>query len=188
MNKFVPAMLSAAVAAALISLPGLGIAQSSNVAQSPNPVTTAARSSIERSSRIMAEAAEKMPANKYSFQPTPGSRTFGALMLHIGNSNRAFCHWLTGAPAAPRNSLTATSPKAQLVASLKSSFVYCNRAMANFNDSKLGGQVPFFGHRTMSAAAELIAFTGDLADHYSQQAAYLRANGMLPPTAHHGRP
>jgi len=40
----------------------------------------------------------------------------------------------------------------------------------------------------MSAAASILELTGDWDDHYSQEAAYLRANGMLPPTAHHGKP
>lgn len=167
---------------AMILLPIAGHAQSSN------PVTTALKASLERSSRIMAEAAEKMPANKYSYQPTPGSRTFGGLVLHIGNANRAACHWLTGAPAAPKSNLNQNSPKAQLIASLKSSFDYCSQGLKNLNDSKLSNQVPFFGHRTLTVAASVLELSADWADHYSQEAAYLRSNGILPPTARHGKP
>lgn len=173
---------AAAFATAAVLLPAAGQAQFSN------PVTAALKSSLQRSSRVMAAAAEKMPADKYSFKPTAGSRTFGALVLHVGNSNRAACHWLTGAPAAPKNNLTSNSPKAQLVASLKSSFDYCSQSLENFNDSKLSGQVPFYGGRTVSAASAVLSLAADWADHYSQEAAYLRANGMLPPTAHHGQP
>ena len=177
------ARLSAAVLTmATVLLPAVGHAQSSN------PVTTALKASLERSSHNMAAAAEKMPADKYSFKPTAGSRTFGALVLHISNGNRAACHWLTGAAAAPKNDLTATSPKAQLVASLKSSFDYCSQVLENFNDSKLSDQVPFYGGRTISTASSVLALSDDWADHYSQEAAYLRANGMLPPTARHGQP
>ncbi len=171
-----------ALTMAIVLLPSVGHAQSSN------PVTTALKASLERSSRNMTAAAEKVPADKYSFKPTAGSRTFGELVLHIGNSNRGACHWLTGAPAAPKNTLTPTSPKAQLVDSLKSSFDYCSRALDNFNDSKLSGQVPFYGGRTVSAASSVLSLTDDWADHYSQESAYLRANGMLPPTTHRGEP
>jgi uncharacterized damage-inducible protein DinB len=167
---------------AMILLPVTGHAQSSN------PVTTALKSSLARSSRNMVAAAEAMPAEKYSFKPTAGSRTFGGTVLHIGNSNRGACHGLTGAAEAPKNTLTPDSPKAQLIASLQSSFDYCSQALENFNDSKLSGQVPFYGGRTVSAAAFVLALSDDWADHYSQEAAYLRANGILPPTAHHGQP
>ena len=173
---------SVALAMATVMLPAVGQAQSSN------PVTTALKASLQRSSRNMVAAAEKMPADKYSFKPTAGSRTFGGIVLHIGNSNRGACHWLTGAAEAPKNNLTPESPKAQLVASLQSSFDYCRQALENFNDSKLSGQVPFYGGRTVSAVASVLALSDDWADHYSQESAYLRANGILPPTAHHGQP
>lgn len=156
--------------------------------QSSNPVTDALKASLQRSSRNMAAAAEEMPAEKYNFKPTTGSRTFGGIVLHISNSNRMACHWLTGAPEAAKNNLTPSSPKAELVASLKNSFDYCSKSLENFNDSKLNDKVPFYGGRTMSAAASVLALNGDWDDHYSQEAAYLRANGMLPPTAHHGQP
>lgn len=174
------------VMAAASLLPAFG--QSRAPSSTSNPMAAALRTYLARYSRIMAAAAEEMPANKYSFKPTAGSRTFGALVLHIGNANRMACHWLTGAAAAPKNNLTASSPKNELVASLKSSFNYCSQALGSFNDSKLNARVPFYGHRTMTVASSVLALAGDWADHYSQQAAYLRANGMLPPTAHHGQP
>src|SRR6185503_1448915 len=176
------ALLVAVLTTIVVMLPAVGWAQSSN------PVTDALKDSLQRSSRNMAAAAEEMPAEKYNYKPTAGSRTFGGIVLHIGNANRMACHWLTGAPEAVKNSLTASSPKAELIASLKSSFDYCNKSLENFNDSKLNDKVPFFGGRTMTAAASILALTGDWDDHYSQEAAYLRANGMLPPTAHHGKP
>jgi len=72
------------------------------------------------SSRIMTAAAEKMPADKYSFRPIAGSLTFGALVLHISNSNRGAFHSLTCSTAARKDNLTADSPKAELAASLQS--------------------------------------------------------------------
>jgi len=179
MPKF--SMLSA-IAVAIALVPVAGHAQSSN------PVTAAFMASLHRSSNIMVKAAEEMPANKYSFQPTAGSMTFGHLILHIGMANRMSCHMLTGAPAAPKVNLTYSSPKAKLVAQLKSSFAYCSKVLANFNDSKLGEMRPFFGGHKASAATWVLVISNDWADHYSQEAAYLRANGMLPPTAHHGKP
>ena len=95
---------------------------------------------------------------------------------------------LTGAPAAPKVNLNFGSPKAKLVAQLKESFAYCDKVLASFNDSKLGEMRPFFGGRKVTGAQWVLVITEDWADHYSQEAAYLRRNGMLPPTAHHGKP
>ena len=172
----------AAAAFGMVLVPVMGHAQSKN------PMSDALRASLQRSSGIMVKAAEEMPANKYNFQPTAGSMTFGHLILHIGMANRMSCHMLTGAPAAPKVDLTYTSPKAKLVAQLRESFDYCSKALANFNDSELGAMHPFFGGRKASGATWVLVITEDWADHYSQEAAYLRRNGMLPPTAHHGKP
>lgn len=180
--KMIQFAMASAVAASMCLLPIAGQAQSSN------PVTSALLATLHRSSGIMAKAAEEMPANKYSFQPTPGSMTFGHLILHIGMANRMSCHMLTGAPAAPKVDLNYGSPKAKLVAQLKESFAYCDKVLANFNDSKLGEMRPFFGGRKVTAATWILVISNDWADHYSQEAAYLRRNGMLPPTAHHGKP
>jgi hypothetical protein len=152
-------------------------------AQAGNPVANALRNSERMSSSRMTAAAQLMPAGKYSFKPTAGSMTFGQLILHVATSNDGMCHMLTNYPAAPRLSLKPTSPKAQLVAALKSSWAYCSRALAGFSDADLSKSVPFFGGRKVSAATLVLALSGDWSDHYSQQAAYLRHNGILPPTA-----
>jgi hypothetical protein len=171
-----------AVAFALALLPVAGVAQTSN------PVTAALKAQLQRSSEIMIKAAEEMPANKYSFRPTPGSMTFGHLILHIGMANRMSCQMLTGAAAAPKVDLNYGSPKAKLVAQLKESFAYCGKALDGLNDAKLGEMRPFFGGSKVTGATWVLVISNDWADHYSQQAAYLRLNGMLPPTAHHGKP
>ncbi len=171
-----------AVALGMAMVPVMGQAQVAN------PVTTAMKASLQRSSKIMIAAAEEMPADKYSFQPTAGSMTFGHLILHIGMANRMSCHMLTGIPAAPKMNLNYSSPKAKLVAQLKESFAYCSKALATLNDSQLGEMRPFFGGRKVTGATWVLVIAEDWADHYSQEAAYLRRNGMLPPTAHHGKP
>jgi hypothetical protein len=75
-----------------------------------------------------------------------------------------------------------TATKEQLVARLKETFQFCESAFAHMDDSKLADPVSMFGMNLTRAAAVLIT-VGDWADHYSQEAIYLRLNGLLPPTA-----
>ncbi|MGH9480743.1 MAG: DinB family protein [Terriglobales bacterium] len=152
-------------------------------AQTANPVSASLKRSLTTHTRTMVAAAEAMPAEKYSFKPTPESMSFGQLILHVATSNQAMCQWISGAAAAPKPTLTPTSPKDDLVTLLKGSFDYCTQAFSSLDDSKLGSEVPAFGGRTASQAALMMALSDDWADHYSQQAAYLRLNGLLPPTA-----
>jgi uncharacterized damage-inducible protein DinB len=151
-------------------------------AQTTNPVSTALKANLARAAKNMVAAAEEMPADKFSYAPTPESMTFGQLTLHVATSNQGLCHLLSGEPAPAKITLTKTSPKDELVAALKSAFEYCTTSLANMDDSKLSSDVAM-GSRKMTQAALVLTASDDWADHYSQQAAYLRLNGLLPPTA-----
>ncbi|HUX67067.1 MAG TPA: DinB family protein [Terriglobales bacterium] len=167
----------------------LALAPWTAAAQAANPVTTAVKNSLRGATRNMVASAQEMPADKYGFKPTPESMSFGQLILHVATSNTMTCQWISGAAAAPRTRLTPSSPKADLVALLQASFAYCSQALASVDDSKLGSPVNWYGGHKVTQAAALLGLADDWADHYSQQAAYLRLNGMLPPTAqHHGMP
>ncbi|MGH9414018.1 MAG: DinB family protein [Terriglobales bacterium] len=158
-------------------------------AQSSNPVASAVRSSMKHSTAVMVAAANEMPASKYDYRPTAGSMTFGRLVLHIAQSNAFTCHNISGgAPMAP-TTLTPGSPKDEMVAYLQKAFDYCNQVLAHLTDAHLGAMKPSYGHRKVTQAQLLLELTSDMADHYSQQAAYLRKNGLLPPSAHgRGKP
>ena len=150
-----------------------------------NPVSSAVREAVSRHAKILVAGAEEMPADKYNYAPTPQQMTFGHLVLHVAQSNMFLCSRISGdkAPALP--ALTEHSPKTQLIAAMKSSFAFCDQSLAKVNDSELTQEVPFFGGRNVSKAAAMIGLSNDLADHYSQEAMYLRLNGHLPPTAQH---
>jgi hypothetical protein len=76
-----------------------------------------------------------------------------------------------------------TDSKDKLVDALKTSFEYCNSAVAKADDAKLGDTVELYGGKQGPRAFVFFALTNDWADHYSAAAMYLRLNGLLPPTA-----
>ncbi len=164
----------AVLAAALA--PGLAMAQS-------NPVSDAFRDHASRIGKNLMAAAEAMPADKYSFKPTPAQMSFGQIVVHLSQGNDNLCGTIGGEKAPERSKVAATDSKDVLVARLKETFAFCDQALAKVDDSKLGEQLPFFGGKTWSRAAIMTLTTGDWADHYSQSAIYLRLNGVLPPTA-----
>jgi uncharacterized damage-inducible protein DinB len=147
-----------------------------------NPVVWSAKMLYERDSKNMMAAAEEMPADKYSYRPTPDQWTFGKVVSHIAQSNGGLCATLSGTPAPTSLTVSDTASKADLVAALKASFDFCGPVLDGLTDTKLGELITLF-HRTMPRATALVLLPVDLADHYSQMAAYLRLNGMLPPSA-----
>jgi len=152
-------------------------------AQQANPVSTVVREILPRQQKNLVAAAEEMPADKYSFKPTPPQMSFATLVMHIAESNNYLCSKI-GDWAEPQSpGLKEADGKEKLVAALKASFDFCSSALAKVDDSKLSETVELFGGRKGPRAFAMFALTNDWADHYGAAAMYLRLNGLLPPTA-----
>jgi uncharacterized damage-inducible protein DinB len=148
-----------------------------------SPVSDAIRSSEQRSAKNLIAAAEEMPADKYSFKPTPAQMSVGEIVSHLNEGNDFLCSKISGATAPKRTELPKTASKDQLIARLKETFQFCETTLAKVNDSDLGAKVQLFGGREFTRAQTMFITSDDWADHYSQLAIYLRLNGLLPPTA-----
>lgn len=169
---------------AVAVLPGTAAAQAAAAAPSTSPVADAFRAQEQRYARILVAAAEAMPADKYSYRPTPQQMSFAEIQVHLANEgNDELCGKLTGVPVPKRTAVDTTTTKEQLVARLKETFGFCETALAKLDDSKLSQPIQLFGPNPFSQAAAILITVGDWADHYSQEANYLRLNGVLPPTA-----
>ena len=148
-----------------------------------NPVSSFVKQQLARFNKNMVAAAEAMPAEKYSFKPTPEMNTFAHLTMHIAEGNNLLCSQISGTPAPTADKLAETDSKDKLVGGLKASFDFCTTALANVDDSKLSEPMVLFGRVPSSRAGALIALGMGFADHYGQEAIYLRLSGILPPTA-----
>ena len=163
-------------ALALSVLPCVAIAQTA-------PVADAFKKNAQTVGKNLIAAAEDMPADKYSFKPTPAQMSFADIMVHLAQGNDYLCGAISGAKAPTRPKVDATAGKDALLARLKETFAFCDQSLGSLNDSKLGEEIPFFGGKPWTRAAIMTLTTGDWADHYSQVAIYLRLNNLLPPTA-----
>ena len=149
-------------------------------AQEKNPVTSAAREIAASRGKNLVAAAEEMPADKYSFRPTPAQMTFGHMVMHTAKANYFLCSKFSGSEA-PKADIKDTDAKDKLVSALKDSLSYCDNTLAKATDTHLDEMIALFGEQKMSRAATLIELCSDLADHYATAAMYLRLNGLLPP-------
>lgn len=149
-----------------------------------NPVVASAKEIFQRQAGYMVAAAEQMPADKYDYHPTPDQWTYGKIVSHVIQANFHVCGMLSGdGPGKAPTTVTGTTPKDQLVPVLKQSFETCQKALDGLKDSSLGETITFFRGAKKPRARALLELTGDLEDHYSQMASYLRLSGMTPPSA-----
>lgn len=174
----------AILATCILALPlGLTLPHSAAAQDAASPVADALRASLKTAETNLVQAARSMPAEKYSFSPTPAQMSFGKLVLHVAGSNDFMCSKISGTKAPDRPELQPTDAKDKLVSALEESFKYCTTSLASVTDSNLGEEVPFFGGRSISRAAAMLGLSEDWGDHYSAAATDLRLNGILPPTA-----
>ncbi len=150
-----------------------------------NPVSNTARELAKEAGTNLLAAAQAMPADKYAFKPTPAQRTFGELIVHIEGDNRITCDAISGATPDADPKVVPADAKEKLVAALQRSLAFCDAALAQVTDIKLGDMVSYYGHSAPRAAA-VLGLVADWSDHYGQQAIYLRLNGVLPPSARQG--
>ncbi len=173
-------LMAAGVAAAQQAAPAASAAP--DMSPVANPVSGFVKAGVARYQKNMVAAAEAMPAEKYSFKPSPEMNSFAHLAMHIAQSNNTFCSKISG-QAAPDVKIAETDSKDKLVAAIKDSFAFCAASLEKVDDSKLGEQFVMFGTRPMSRGGALVALGGSWTDHYATEAIYLRLNGILPPTA-----
>lgn len=162
---------------------GAGAATAQQVATpSANSITDAARKLEATMAKNVQAGAETMPPDKYDFRPTPGQNTFGHLVGHMIMANYFLCSTIAGEDMPKFNRPQDSDKKDALTAELKSSFDFCTDSLAKVQDSDLAQPV-HMGPPGSTRGSILVTFAQDYGDHYAQESAYLRAAGLLPPTA-----
>lgn len=148
-----------------------------------NPVSSALRDILPGRQKNSVAAVEAMPADKFSYKPSADQMTFGHLVTHMVDSNYLLCGKAAAVQAPKIEGMKDTDPKDKLVAALKTSFDFCSDTLGKMDDSKLGELTEGFGGKQVTRAWFSLVVASAWADHYAAAAMYLRANGVLPPTA-----
>jgi uncharacterized damage-inducible protein DinB len=118
-----------------------------------------------------------MPAGQYAFRPDPPSMTFGEQILHIVQTNQAFCEGLKDRQAAR---VQSTTDKATLVKLLGESFDTCAATIGSLTDAELDA-VHNSPDGRMPGREVLLALYAHMAHHRGQMEVYLRIKGIAPP-------
>src|SRR5271156_353967 len=148
-----------------------------------SPIADALRYILPGRQKNTIAAVEAMPADKFTYKPTPEQATFGHLVSHMIDANYMLCSGASAAPVPKVDPPNESDPKDKLVAALKASFDFCSEALAKMDDSKLSETAEGFGGKQVTRAWLSLVLAGAWADHYAEAAMYLRLNGVLPPTA-----
>jgi len=133
--------------------------------------------------------AEAIPAEKFSWRPTPDVRSFDEVFLHVAAANYNL-YKLVGTP--PPNGIDvkslekSTTDKAKVIATLKDSFAHDKKAITAMPDSDLEKSMDWFGGKNTERGI-LLFIVRHAAEHLGQSIAYARFSGIVPPWAEDGQ-
>jgi hypothetical protein len=148
-----------------------------------DPVATSLRMLLPRSRNNILGAISAMPADKFTYKPTPEQMSFAHLVVHIIGANNALCAKAADVAAPKVEEVKETDSKEKMLAAATASFDFCADALGKMDDSKLGDSIELFGGRQGPRAMAALSLASGWADHYAAAAMYLRLNGILPPSA-----
>jgi uncharacterized damage-inducible protein DinB len=171
-----PTMFKTALAAAALSL-----VVSAAAAQAPS-ATGEARALWKSVIVNLNQAADELPESMYAYRPTPDVRSFGELFAHVAGSQKMYCAMALGDKAPDEADVEKTAKtKAAIVAALKESNTYCERAYA-LTDDNVKAPVDIFGTQHPRFYA-LIANASHDGEHYGNIGTYMRLNKLVPPSS-----
>jgi uncharacterized damage-inducible protein DinB len=151
-------------------------------ASAPASSMAAARNVWKPAHDYVLKSAEQMPESKFSFKPTPEVRSFGEILGHVAGSEFMFCAAALGeAPRAENAVEKSKHTKAELIAALKESGEYCQRAYTQ-SDAAGGKAMKMFGDPSSVLEVLVLNASHDY-EHYGNLVTYLRINGMVPPSS-----
>ncbi|HEY7055758.1 MAG TPA: DinB family protein [Vicinamibacterales bacterium] len=102
--------------------------------------------------RDLAEAAESMPADEYSFRPAPEVRSFAQLIGHVINANWFFCSQAKQEKSPSSTNNEQLTDKAALVKALNDSLAYCDQVYTATTDANFNAPVHMAGGVGMGPA------------------------------------
>ena len=149
-----------------------------------NPFSADARQTYALIKGSVVKAAEKMPAEDYSFRTTTEVRTFAQMIAHIVDAQFRMCGVVKG--ETPATNAASKTTKAELVASLKASFDYCDPVYETMTD-KAGAAKVRWAVWDMSKLGLLNWNISHDNEMYGIIGAFLRLKGLVPPSSE-GRP
>jgi uncharacterized damage-inducible protein DinB len=129
--------------------------------------------------------AEELPDSSYAWRPTAEVRSFGQMIGHVAGAQYLFCAAAMGDAPRQEDEIERTkTTKAELVAALKASTAYCERAYAQ-SDADAQAKTTLFGQER-TRLYTLYQNGIHNAEHYGNLVTYLRMNRIVPPSSRRG--
>jgi len=152
-----------------------------------NPLVTVSKNIYAVSKNDVLRSVDKIPDDKWSFQPTKDVRTVAQLFAHIADGQYEFCGVAAEGKSVSKDIEKTLKTRAEIVPALKDAFAYCDAAYAKMTDAGAAELVSFSGMRITKLGA-MDFNTAHTMEHYGNLVTYMRINGIVPPSSEPRQP
>jgi len=148
-----------------------------------NPLVTVSKNMYAISKGDVLGSVDKIPEEKWSFQPTKEVRTVAQLFAHIADAQYEFCGLVVEGKSVAKGIEKSAKTKAEIVPALKEAFAYCDGAYAKLTDAGASELVSFFGGMKITKLGAMDFNFAHNMEHYGNLVTYMRINGIVPPSS-----
>ena len=188
MRRFIPIAVLMACTASIASTAAPAAAQTSD-GGADELLSTSMAASLKSMHQVirrnLAEAAAAMPADEYSFKPTPQVRSFAELVGHVINGNFYFCSQARGDKPTFGGDYSKTTDKAALVKALNEALAACDGVYNGTTDANVNQAVGVQGRGSSKPTTRglvLMFNTTHNNEHYGNMVVYMRLKSHVPPS------
>jgi uncharacterized damage-inducible protein DinB len=127
--------------------------------------------------------ANAVPADKLTWRPSPDSRSFAEVFLHVAGERYGILAMMGTEKPAGFNGKTfekSTTDRAQIVQELNKSWGFAQTAIQGMSNADFAKLLPQLGPQA-NAGDVVYILVADAHEHLGQAVAYARENGIVPP-------
>jgi uncharacterized damage-inducible protein DinB len=138
---------------------------------------------LQRMQQKFIDLANAIPADKLTWRPADGARSFAEVLLHVAGERYGILR-LMGAEAPkefdPKTFEKSTTDRTQIVAELNKSYEFAKKTIDGMSNAEFAKLLPKLGPQA-NAGDVVYILVSDSHEHLGQAIAYARENGIVPP-------
>jgi len=129
------------------------------------------------------DLANALPAGKFNWRPSPDSRSFAEVFLHVSGERYGILSLMGATPPSSYDRKTyekSTTDKARIIEELNKSWEFAQKTINGMNNAEFAKLLPKLGPQA-NAGDVVYILVADAHEHLGQTVAYARENGITPP-------
>jgi uncharacterized damage-inducible protein DinB len=162
-------------------------------AQTPNKSTDSTAPSYDMKAQALldlqavnkkcVDLAEALPSDMFTWRPSPDTRSFAEVFLHVAGERYAILSMMGANPPVgfkARELEKSTTEKDRIVEDLNQSWDFANKTITSMSNADFAKLLPKLGPQANEGDVVYILVV-DAHEHLGQLIAYARQNGIVPP-------